>query len=163
LAGGNGPATLAVLRDGDVPMSMLDGMARSDRGVGAGDPADLHLGGGGGTVRPGARHGGLPGDVVASTVDSGAGRILEPKRPPVATTNIGGPTIGGGGTIGNAAAVVASLRGGFRACYKRGLDEDPTMRGRVQLTAKIGPNGEVISAQASLTTLSTTVTSCLTG
>jgi hypothetical protein len=58
--------------------------------------------------------------------------------------------------------VVAGLRGRFKACYQKGLNADPTMSGKVVITAKIGPNGEVSSADvASNNGLSSEVTSCI--
>jgi len=50
-----------------------------------------------------------------------------------------------GGSVANAARVVARMRGRFRACYQAGLASNPDMEGSVTLTAKIGPNGEVQS------------------
>jgi TonB family protein len=41
------------------------------------------------------------------------------------------------------------MQAGLRLCYKRGLDEDPTMQGSVRVTAQVGPNGEVRSASPS--------------
>jgi TonB family protein len=41
------------------------------------------------------------------------------------------------------------MRAGFRACYNRGLASNPDLSGSVRVTAKIGPNGEVISATPS--------------
>lgn len=79
----------------------------------------------------------------------------------------GGAAIGGasvsGGSVGNAGAVVAGMAAGFRRCYQRGLQEDPTMKGSVRITAKIGPSGEVLSASPSASSLSGTVTSCVAG
>ena len=51
--------------------------------------------------------------------------------------------------VANASAVVGGMHAGFRRCYVRGLDGEPTMAGTVRITAKIGPNGEVTSAVAS--------------
>jgi outer membrane biosynthesis protein TonB len=38
------------------------------------------------------------------------------------------------------------MKAGFRACYNRGLASNPDLQGAVKITAKIGPNGEVVSA-----------------
>ena len=46
-------------------------------------------------------------------------------------------------------SVVAGMAAGFRRCYNNGLKEDPNMKGSVRVTARIGPNGEVLSASAS--------------
>ena len=64
--------------------------------------------------------------------------------------------------IANAGAVVAGLRAGFRSCYNAGLNVDPTMSGRVRLTADISPNGEVASVTPSENTgLSEAVVQCM--
>jgi hypothetical protein len=57
--------------------------------------------------------------------------------------------------------VVAGMQAGFRRCYNRGLSEDPNMKGTVRITARIGPNGEVLSASPSGSGLSGTVMSCV--
>jgi hypothetical protein len=57
---------------------------------------------------------------------------------------VGGAGVSGG-NVANASAVVARMRGRFRHCYQMGLNQNPEMQGSVTLTAKIGPNGEVLS------------------
>ena len=67
-----------------------------------------------------------------------------------------------GGAIANAGAVVAGMAAGFRRCYNKGLAEEPSMKGTVKLTAKIGKEGEVLSASPSGDgSLSGTVLSCV--
>jgi len=56
-----------------------------------------------------------------------------------------------GGTVANAAAVVAGLRAGFRSCYNAGLKVDPRMSGRVTVLATLAPNGEVASTSIAQT------------
>ena len=74
---------------------------------------------------------------------------------------VGGATVSGG-SVSNAASVVAGMAAGFRRCYNRGLQDDPTMKGSMKVTAGIGPNGEVLSAAPSGgDTLSATVKSCV--
>src|SRR5262249_22679668 len=64
--------------------------------------------------------------------------------------------------ISDADRVVAGLRPRFKQCYNAGLNSDPTMSGKVVVTAKVGPNGEVSSADISSNTgLSPTVASCI--
>jgi hypothetical protein len=53
------------------------------------------------------------------------------------------------------------MAAGFRRCYNKGLQEDPNMKGSVRITAKIGPNGEVLSAVPSGSGLSGTVVGCV--
>lgn len=79
-----------------------------------------------------------------------------------ASDSAGGATVSGG-TVENAAAVVAGMATGFRRCYQLGLQEDPNMKGAVRVTARIGPGGEVQSAVPSPAGgLSSTVVACVT-
>jgi hypothetical protein len=64
--------------------------------------------------------------------------------------------------VANAERTVAGLRTGFRTCYNRGLLSDPTMAGKVVVSAKISPNGEVASADSAQNTgLSSDVVQCI--
>ena len=159
----SGNATAGVLNSGDVPLDLLDGAAASGAGVGRGGIAGLNMGGGaGGTVRPGAvGGGGLSG--IGNTASAGpatAGSAQKVKGP-VGSAQVGGAAVSGG-SVANASSVVAGMSAGFRRCYNRGLQEDPTMKGSVRVTAKIGPNGEVLSASPSGGGgLSGTVISCV--
>ncbi len=65
-------------------------------------------------------------------------------RGPSATLSMGGAAVSGG-SVSNAPSVVAGMAAGFRRCYNKGLQEDPNMKGSVRVTAKIGPNGEVLA------------------
>jgi hypothetical protein len=144
-----GPATAGVLRGGDVPTGALDAAAQSGAGVSAGGSTGLNLGGGGGGVlRPGASGGGL-GAIGATTAGTpgGAGQAAVVKGPQ-GNANVGSAEIRGG-QVSNAERVVAGMKAGFRACYNRGLASNPDLQGSVKITAKIGPNGEVVSATPS--------------
>jgi hypothetical protein len=159
-----GTATQGVLSSGDVPTGLLDGAAQSGAGVGQGGVAGLNMGGsGGGSVRPGA----VGGGGLASIGNTGtggpatAGSAAKVKGP-VGNAQVGGAAVSGG-SVSNASSVVAGMAAGFRRCYNKGLQEDPSMKGSVRITAKIGPNGEVISASPSGGGgLSGTVISCVT-
>jgi len=150
--GSSGSATNAVLGSaGDVPLGMLEGAAASGAGVSAGG-GGLNLGGGGGGVfRPGSVGGGGKG--LAGIGESGssgpatAGSAQKVKGP-VGSASIGGASVSGG-NVANASSVVAGMAAGFRRCYNNGLKEDPNMKGSVRVTARIGPNGEVLGASAS--------------
>ena len=158
-----GGATNSVLDRGDTPTGLLDGAAAAGAGVGAGGVAGLHLGaGGGGMVRPGAGGGGgLAGiaDRGGNAGKEGAGAVAKVKGP-VGNASIGGAAVSGG-AVANAGSVVAGMAAGFRRCYNKGLQEDPNMKGSVRITAKIGPNGEVLSVSPSGSGLSGTVVSCV--
>lgn len=147
----SGTATMGVLSDSNVPTGLLDSAAASGAGAGAGGIAGLNLGNGaGGTVRPGmGGGGGLAGigDTQASAAASAAGGTVKVKGP-TGSAQVGGAAVSGG-NVANASAVVAGMAAGFRRCYNKGLQSDPTMKGSVRVTAKIGPNGEVLSASPS--------------
>jgi hypothetical protein len=143
-----GPATAGVLRSGDVPTGALDQAAMSGAGVTVGG-GGLNLGGGGGgIVRPGMAGGGL-GSIGATTagVQNGSGQAAVVQGPK-GNANVA-PAEMHGGQVANADRVVAGMRAGFRACYNRGLQSNPDLQGSVRITAKIGPNGEVVSAAPS--------------
>jgi hypothetical protein len=159
----SGNATADVLNSGDVPLGLLENAAGSSAGIGRGGIAGLNMGGGsGGTVRPGAVGGGGLAS-IGNTQGGGpatAGSTQKVKGP-VGNVSVGGAAVSGS-NVANASSVVAGMSAGFRRCYNRGLSEDPTMKGSVRITAKIGPNGEVLSATPSGGGgLSGTVISCV--
>jgi hypothetical protein len=146
---GQGPATAGVLNSGEVPTSALDAAAASGAGVSSGGIGDLRLGGGGGTIRPGMGGGGLA--AIGSTGKSeGTGGTGEAKKVagPKGSASVGGAAVSGG-TVSNAARVVAGMRAGFRACYNRGLAENPDAQGSIRLSIRVGPGGEVSGVSAS--------------
>lgn len=84
---------------------------------------------------------------------------------PRSRTNVtGAVTIGGaalsGGRVANVEAVVAGMAAGFRRCYAKGLQEDPSMKGSIRLTAKLTSSGDVLEVRPSASSLSGTVVSC---
>ncbi len=82
-------------------------------------------------------------------------------KPPAGAVGVGGASVSGG-TVSNAAAVVASMAAGFRRCFNRGLQDDPNMKGTVRVTAKIDKNGDVLGATPSASgTLSENVVNCV--
>ncbi|MCA9597075.1 MAG: AgmX/PglI C-terminal domain-containing protein [Myxococcales bacterium] len=143
-----GPATAGVLHGGEVPTSALDAAAASGAGVSAGGPGGLKLGGGGGTIRPGMGGGGLA--TIGATGTTGGGGTGEVKKVkgPKGAASVGGAAVSGG-TVSNASRVVAGMRAGFRACYNRGLQENPDAQGSIRLTIRVGPGGEVQGVSAS--------------
>ena len=94
-------------------------------------------------IRPGASGGGLAG--IGSTgaqKSSGADGASSSVSGPKGNAQVGGAVVSGG-TVGNAARVVAGMRAGFRNCYQRGLALDPGAQGSLRITIKVGPGGEV--------------------
>jgi len=159
-----GPATSSVLgTGGDLPLGMLEKAAASANGARDGGLAGLDFGGrSGGPLRPGTiNRSPIPGD-PGPMVPMGPGSAAPVRPPPGGSVAVPGPTQTGG-NVPNAAAVVAAMAPGFRRCYNAGLNrEDPTMKGTVRITARIGPNGEVLSASASAGgNVSATVAGCI--
>jgi hypothetical protein len=158
---GTGPATAGVLKSGEVPTGSLDQAAASAAAVGAGG-GDLKLGGGGGAIRPGAQGGGLAGIGATGrgtgTEGTGStGKLEGPKG----NASVGGASVSGG-TVSNAARVVAGMRAGFRNCYQRGLAENPDASGSIRLTIRVGAGGEVAGVTPSASgSLPASVVSCV--
>lgn len=145
--GSSGPATAGVLKSGEVPTGVLDQIAASGAGVTAGGPGDLKLGtGGSGPLRPGQTGGAGLGSVgkTEAGAQKGSGPAATVKGP-TGTANVGSAAVSGG-SVSNADRVVAGMRAGFRACYNRGLANNPDLHGSVTIVARVGPNGDVVSA-----------------
>jgi hypothetical protein len=139
---GTGPATAGVLKNGEVPTGSLDQAAASAAAVGTGGN-DLNIKGGGGSIRPGAAGGGLAGigSTGKTTGTEGGGGVAKVEGPK-GNASVGGAAVSGG-SVSNAARVVAGMRAGFRNCYQRGLAENPDAAGSIRLTIRVGPGGEV--------------------
>jgi hypothetical protein len=157
---GTGPATAGVLKNGEVPTGSLDQAAASAAAVGAG--GDLNVKGGGGAIRPGQVGGGLAGigSTGRSTGTEGAGGVAKVEGPK-GNASVGGAAVSGG-TVSNAARVVAGMRAGFRNCYQRGLAENPDAAGSIRLTIRVGAGGEVAGVSPSPSgSLPASVISCV--
>lgn len=142
---GLGPATEGVLKEGEVPTGALDKAAASSAGVGVGG---LKMGAGGGAIRPGQGRGGLAD--IGTKKGGGGGDTGKAKKVkgPRGNASVGGATTAGG-QVSNASRVVAGMRAGFRACYNRALATNPDAQGRISLSIKVGPGGEVSGVSAS--------------
>ncbi|HVY30333.1 MAG TPA: VIT domain-containing protein [Polyangiaceae bacterium] len=109
-------------------------------------PAPSPAAGAGGAAKPGSAGGGLSGSGSSGGlggIGSGAGsgsQIVGMRG----NATVGGAAVAGG-NVSNAARVIAGMRAGFRACYQRGLNEDPNATGSIRLTIKVGPGGEVVA------------------
>jgi len=154
---GAGPATEGVLKTGEVPTGALDKAAASSAGVGVGG---LSLGGGGGAIRPGAAGGGL--GAIGATTGGGGGNTggVQEVRGPRGNAAVGGANVSGG-QVSNAARVVAGMRAGFRNCYNRALAQNPDVEGKINLSIRVGPGGEVQSVGASASGLPDSVVGCV--
>jgi len=157
-----GSSVQGALNRSDIPPVDLSGAAASNAGIAHGS-GDLKIGGGGSPVQGGGKGGGLAG-IGGGTKGEGTGTAGT-------ETKVAGPTgvaqIGGSTAtvpISDADRVVAGLRARFRNCYQTGLNSDPSMSGKVIIAAKVGPNGEVNSADiAQNTGLSPGVAQCIAG
>lgn len=158
---GGGSAVQGALNRSDIPPVDLSGAAASGAGVAHGT-GDLKVGGGGGAVQGGGKGGGL-GGLGGGTKSSGEGGNAGQERKvegPKGDAQISGSSATV--PISDADRVIAGLRPRFRQCYQTGLNSDPSMSGKVVITAKVGPNGEVSDANVSSNTgLSQGVASCI--
>ncbi|MBX3233485.1 MAG: energy transducer TonB [Labilithrix sp.] len=161
VAPGSKSAVESALRRSEIPPVDLSGAAASDKGV-ATTASDLRLPGGGPTVT-GPRPGGLAvlGGDTHATMDgkSADARVVAIPKFDTQVGNLGGSAA----TVSGADRVIAGLRSRFRTCYQRGLASDPTMSGKVVITAKVAPNGEVATADVASSTgnLSGDVNTCI--
>jgi len=153
------PATASVLTGSEVATDALDRAVASRAGVGLGT-GGLQLGVGGGAIRPGTSldlrtlgAGGL------TTGTEGTGKRTTVAGPSGNAT-VGGPNVSGG-TVSNASRVVALLRAGFRACYQKGLAENPDAAGNITLTIHVGAGGEVTGVSGASGTLPPSVVGCV--
>jgi hypothetical protein len=143
----SGTATKGVLTDSALPVRSLDELAKRNARI-RDDDGLFSVTRVSGPVGLGDTHSGL----------ESIGHIHKREKATVGKeTRVDGPRPVGvveapprvTGEVPNAEAVVASLRSGFRRCYELGLNDLPTMRGSVQVMARVGPNGEVLSVSAS--------------
>lgn len=65
------------------------------------------------------------------------------------------------GSVANASTVVAAMTPAFRRCYAEALKRDPSERGSIRITARIGASGEVTSVSPSGHGLSPETASCV--
>jgi hypothetical protein len=158
---GGGSAVQGALNRSDIPPVDLSGAAASGAGVAHGT-GDLKVGGGGGAVQGGGKGGGL-GGLGGGTKGSGEGGQAGTERKvegPKGDAQISGSSATV--PVSDADRVIAGLRPRFRACYQTGLNSDPSMSGKVVITAKVAPNGEVSDASVSSNSgLSAAVASCI--
>jgi hypothetical protein len=144
--GGPGNAS-NTLRDGQAVTQKLDEAAAGREGITIGRAPGLRLGDGGGDIVAPGRRGGLS-DIGGTTagVPTGAGSGTTVKAPD-GTAHLD-PIVRRAGNVPNADHTVAGLKASYRRCYMRGLETAPDAEGSVELSVKIGANGEVASVSA---------------
>jgi len=154
---GGTTAVEGALNKSDVPVGDLSQIAQSAAGV-TNTGGDLHLAGGGATV-PG-QHGNLNQLGQAGGGGGGSAGTGRDVVGPKGTESVG--SIQTSGAISNADAAIAKLRPGFRSCYNKGLANDPSMAGKIILSIKVAPNGDVSDvSKAGGTGLSSDVEQCI--
>ena len=100
-----------------------------------------------------------PPPAVESAPPAALAPLYVPNRP--AEYGVGDA---GSGPTSNADVVIEASRASFRRCYQAGLNVDPTMEGKVLISAKLSPTGEVLSSDVTfLEGLSTDVAACIAG
>ena len=153
-----GPAVTGALARSNVPPVDLGGVAERNIGITRGN-GELKTNSGGPIVA--SKSNGLTRLGVTKSDGTGTDAGQESTTAgPTGVANIGVSTASA--AVPNADAVVAGLRGRFRSCYQTGLLADSTMTGKVVIRAKIGPNGEVSSADiATISGLSPAVGQCI--
>jgi hypothetical protein len=157
---GGGSSVQGALNRSDIPPVDLSGAAASGAGVAHG-AGDLKVGGGGGAIQGGGKGAGL-GSLGGGTKSAGDGAAGQERKVegPKGDAQLGGTSATV--PISDADRVIAGLRPRFRQCYQTGLNSDPSMSGKVIVTAKVAPNGEVSSSDVSTNTgLSPSVASCI--
>lgn len=152
-----GPAVRNAIDRSNIPGIDLASVAERNVGVVAGNG---EIKGGGGAPMQAHKGNGLTGlGVTRADSNGGPGRESTVAGPTgVAQVGISTASV----LVPGADGTVASLRGRFRSCYQSGLLIDSTMSGKVTISARIGPNGEVTSSDiASMSGLSPAVGHCI--
>jgi len=122
----------------------LNSLANRQEGI-SNTTGGLNIGGSGGPIEPGKGGGGLPdirgGDTGGAP--SSAGRAISVV--PNFDVQYDGASISA--PIANAEATIRrQIHPGAKRCYQKGLESDPTQSGRLVVTIKVSPSGEVDSA-----------------
>jgi hypothetical protein len=61
----------------------------------------------------------------------------------------------------NGSQALSTAQAGLQGCYDMALREDPRLRGAIRVTARIGPNGAVVSSEETHEGLSPTLAACV--
>ncbi len=111
------------------------------------DGKGINIGGGPGDSVGNTQPGGKTEKVVKGEVKGGNADVDDPDAVPAASI---------------AAKIRSAYMGGVRACYERGLKQDPDMAGRVEIEFTIGPLGTVQKASIADSELNnSTVETCI--
>jgi len=154
-----GPALTTALKDDAVAPVNLNILANKPDGVENASGGNLSMPGAEGPFRPGKTCEGLQCvhvETVAATSTAGPAVTVVPVDVQYAAPTISVP-------VSNAEATIRrQIHPGAKRCYQRGLQQDPTQAGRLVITIKVAPGGDVDSASvASNGGLSAQVASCI--
>ncbi len=151
------PSTERAMTRGDIPPMDVGEAAAKNTGVAPGSEISTRATGPVATGKPGSL--GEIGNTTASRTSDTAGKQRDSQGPSFDTRiERAAPST----PVPDVDRVVAGLRPAFRRCYQNGLTHDASQAGRVVLTARVSPNGEVGSVEVTSNTgLSADVGSCL--
>jgi hypothetical protein len=158
-----GPNIAGAMKDDNGAPVDLNSLANREGGI-SNSTGGLNLpGGANGPIKPGSGPGGLQnltGDKNGPAVN-GAGTAT--KVVPVGDVQYGGSSMSV--PVSNAEAIIRSqIFPGAKRCYQKGLESDPTQAGRLVISIRVSPSGEVDSASpASNSGLSAGVAACIAG
>lgn len=156
-----GPNISGAMKDDNGAPVDLNSLANREGGI-SNTTGGLNLpGGANGPIKPGTGPGGLQnlrGDNNGPSV-SGAGTAT--KVVPVGDVQYGGSSMSV--PVSNAEAIIRTqIFPGAKRCYQKGLESDPTQSGKLVISIKVAPSGEVDSVSpASNSGLSGSVASCI--
>ncbi len=158
-----GPNIAGAMKDDNGAPVDLNQLARSQGGISNQGGNGLNLpGGAGGPIQPGRGGGGLQGighggdTGGASTAAGTATKVV-----PIGNVDMGASSMSV--PVNNAEAVIRTqIMPRAKRCYQKGLETDPTQAGKLVISIKVSPSGEVDSASPiSNSGLSAQVASCI--
>jgi TonB family protein len=156
-----GPNISGAMKDDNGAPVDLNSLANRQGGI-SNTTGGLNLpGGAGGPIKPGQGPGGLQSLHGGDTGGAATGAGTATKVVPVGDVQYGGSSMSV--PVSNAEAIIRSqVHPGAKRCYQKGLESDPTQSGRIVISIKVSPSGEVDSASvASNSGLSAGVAACI--
>ncbi len=161
---GGAPTTGDVLKGDNAAPVDLNAVASKGTGVGASNGTGLNIGTTGtGPIKPGQGEGDLRN--IQGTPTGPVATSAGPEKRVIPVGDVSGGGASSSVPIANAEAKIRGLAPRARACYNKALASDPATagQGRVGLTIKVGPSGEVEGVGVSNSGVSSAVASCIAG
>jgi hypothetical protein len=156
-----GPNISGAMKDDNGAPVDLNSLANREGGI-SNTTGGLNLpGGGNGVIKPGSGGNGLQGLHGDGTNPNATAVASVTRVGPVGDVQYGGSSASA--QVNNMEAVIRSqIFPGAKRCYQKGLESDPTQGGRLVISIRVSPSGEVDSASpASNSGLSGGVASCI--